>query len=465
METLSMTKRFRTNENAEYQSLDQSIQKIKEKSLKEENFLSNMTNNPPKYIDTKRLLNRPSTTSHVYGSNSNSKNSKSNPNVLYSKFLMHQPKNYDNKTSMNASNVSIINQKNSNIADSATRQPGYNLINGSNQSSLNSDVFVDRLSDQRIFNRQFKIQTLVDNPGNKSARTVGSAAQNFPTKTKQQFYNQSKSRNIVLNSAQPKIKREKEETPNQINKNSNYSTLSSKNTENQSNSVNVDYKSRKTTNSSSVYYNLASARNPVIDEPKNIQKSSKNRKFVGFNLNESSNLIRKPRNHFEDNVFTKSTESFNDIYFSAPSGVFYEQKSVDRIDKKQKSEFTQSRNNSPLPTESPAIVNLLLNNQNKLYESSKLVYDNKKYHGNRLRLNDAIGEKDERNDESLDKFKKGSRDNERSLDKCTDDYDPNESALIATVNKKCNEWLEKHVIPNLESHSNTSSPSLSETIN
>lgn len=425
-----------------------------------------MTNNPPKYIDTKRLLNRPSTTSHVYGPNINSKNSKSNPSVLYSKLLMHHSKNYDNKTSITVSNVSIINQNNSNISDSATRQSAFNLINGSNQSSLNSDVFVDRLSDQRIFNRQFKIQNLIDNSGNKSARAVGSAAQNFPTKTKQQFY-QSKPRNSVLSSAQPKIKREKEEITNQINRNSNYSTLPSKNTDYQSNSINLDSKSRKTANSSSVYYNLASARNPLIDEPKSVRNSSMNRKFVGFNFNESSNLIRKPKNQFEDNVYIRSTDSFNDIYFSAPNGVYYEQKSMDRENKKQKSEFTQARKNSPLPTESPAIVNLLLNNQNKLYESAKLSYDSKKYHGNRigLRLNDTIGEGDEKNDESLDKFKKGSRENERSQDKCTDDYDPNESALIAAVNKKCNEWLEKHVFPNLESHSNTSSPSLSETIN
>lgn len=39
METLSLAKRFRIDENAEYQSLKQSIQKIKEKSKKEETIL------------------------------------------------------------------------------------------------------------------------------------------------------------------------------------------------------------------------------------------------------------------------------------------------------------------------------------------------------------------------------------------------------------------------------------------
>ncbi|RNA44739.1 hypothetical protein BpHYR1_048001 [Brachionus plicatilis] len=473
MEALSMTKRFRINENSEYQQIHQTIQTTKQKSLKNETILANMTNNPPKFIDTKRLLSRPSTTSHVYGQNMNSKSSKSSPNVLYSKFLMHHSKNNDKKTSLNVSNASIANQNTTNICDLASKQSGFNLVNGSNQSSLNSDVFVDRLSDQRIFNRQFKIQNLVDNSGNKSARTVGSAVQNYPNKSKQQFYNQNRPRNSIPSSAQPKSK--KDEVYNYhsaTHRPSNFSISSNKNTDYQSNSIYLDYKSKKSANSSSVYYNLASGRNPVVlnEEAKNVRNSAMSRKFVGFNFNEnasSQNLIQKQKNQLEDNVYIKSTESFNDIYFSAPSGVFYEQKPVEKGDTRQKSALTEARNNSPLPTESPAIVNLLLNNHNKLYESTKLVYDAKKYPSNRkgLRLNETIGEGDEKNDEQFDKQKKGSRDNERSLDKCTDDYDPNESALIAAVYKKCNEWLERHVIPNLESRSNTSSPSLNETIN
>lgn len=464
MEALSMAKRFRINESTEYH---QNIQTTKEKNLKDEKILANMTNNPSKYIDTKRLLSRPSTTSHVYGPNVNSKNSKSSPNVLYSKLLMHHSKNNDKKHSVN---LGTINQSGQSVSDSGTKQSGFNLVNGSNQSSLNSDVFVDRLSDQRIFNRQFKIQNLIDNTGNKSARTVGSAAQSYQNKSKQQFYNQNRPRNSIPSSAQPKSKKDDSTIyANQANRHSNFSISSNKNTDYQSNSIYLDYKSRKTANSSSVYYNLASARNPVAlaDEVKNVRNSAVSRKFVGFNFNDNSNSNQKPKNHLEDNIYVKSMESFNDIYFSAPSGVFYEQKPVEKVEIRHKFEFNDARNSSPLPTESPAIVNLLLNNQNKLYESTKLVYDNKKYPNNRfgLRMNETIGEGDEKNDEQFEKQKKGSKDNERSLDKCTDDYDPNESALIAAVYKKCNEWLEKHVIPNLESHSNTSSPSLNETIN
>ncbi|CAF0937099.1 unnamed protein product [Brachionus calyciflorus] len=443
MEALSMTKRFRTNENTEYQQhtrqIHQTIQTIKEKALKNDKVLSNLTN---KTSDSKRLLNRPSTTSHIYATNTPPKtsSSKSNPSVLYNKLLLnHNTKNLDKKTqnySVNISNFSIINPSSStNLIDSSKQ----NLVNSSNQSSLNSDVFVDRLSDQRIFNRQFKIQNSNELNGNKSARLNGSSKQNYQIKTKQQIYiNKPKTFLTTIQNISSA-------------KSNNYKV-----NDYQSSSIYMDYKNRRQQNSSSVYYNLASnSRNPINDD-KNQRNTSGLRKFIGFNLTENSqNFMQKSKNYFEDYANVKSAESLNDINFSTASGIFYEHVNKP-IDNRVRSAITENKTlTSPLPTDSPAIVNLLLNNHNKLYETTKIVNESNKYKQNRVpvKLKDAMLESDE----------KLRKDNEISMDKCTDDFDLNESAQMAVINKKCNDWLEKHVLPHLDSHSNTSSPFLNET--
>lgn len=43
------------------------------------------------------------------------------------------------------------------------------------------------------------------------------------------------------------------------------------------------------------------------------------------------------------------------------------------------------------------------------------------------------------------------------------DLDTDEAILMAAINKKCDDWLDKHVLPFLDSFSNTSSPILNET--
>lgn len=539
METLPMSKRYRSYATSDYQQpqqIQQSIQKLKENNT--------LNNKKPLLSHTNRLAtSRPSTSSIVYNTNTNRPSLKSSGLLKSPKSSAETNGNISN-TKTNLPSVNIVNFSN-NIMDNSAKNSNPNFNQYSNQSSpLNSDIFVDRLSDQRIFNRQFKIPQNADNsPKSRSGsanQTQPSTNSNGHLKLKQQIYNQySKtitaklSRDEVISSTNYNTSNNHGNPSSRRLNNSNLSMHSKySNNENnyQSSSMFFDYnlRLRKSNNNSATTnylnnnYNQNRDRSPMSaadDSSKTTFKLIKNNglnfrssKYPGFGLNsqpkliqsnltpttKSSKLNSSPTNisYFNDTknvIFNKSSDSFfNENYYSTPTGnkVAEPLANADHTDYRFKSLNKSNGNGSPVPAKSAAIVNMMINNQNKLSEASRNSYkinnDLKKYQLNRVPVkfsrellkmvkkenaernmkislnessNNRINEEDEdrvlveRNEDCSSEEVVDNIKNDKN-----DELDADESALIEGINRKCDEWLDRHVLPFLSSISNTSSP-------